>query len=64
MIEDLRSDEKIFRVMLHDVYQNGQVMQRKKYRYLGIAYRIFMVGLCATVLTFAVQRALIVMHTP
>ena len=64
VIEDLRSDEKIFRVMLHDVYQNGQVMQRKKYRYLGIAYRIFMVGLCATVLTFAVQRALIVMHTP
>ena len=23
-------------MMLHDVYQNGQVLQRSKYRYLGL----------------------------
>lgn len=55
VIENLRSDEAIFRMMLHDVYQNGTVLQRKKYRYLGLAYRIFMAGLCLTVVTFIVE---------
>ena len=56
ILAELHSDETVFRTMLHDIYQNGQVMQRKKYRYLGFAYRIFMVGLCATVLTFIAER--------
>ena len=55
MLVELRSDETIFRMMLHDVYQNGTVLQRKKYRYLGFAYRIFMVGLCLTVVTFIME---------
>lgn len=55
ILEDLRSDEAIFRIMLHDMYQNGQVLQRKKYRYLSFAYRTFMVGLCVTALTFALE---------
>ena len=32
-------------MMLHDVYQNGQVLQRRKYRFLGYAYRMFIAGL-------------------
>lgn len=52
VLEDLRSDEAIFRTMLHDMYQNGQILQRKKYRYLSFAYRTFMVGLCLTAITF------------
>jgi hypothetical protein len=56
ILSELHSDETVFRTMLHDIYQNGQVMQRKKYRFLGLAYRIFMVGLCATVLTFIAER--------
>ena len=56
VLAELRADETIFRTMLHDIYQNGQVMQRKKYRFLGYAYRIFMVGLTATVLTFVGQH--------
>ncbi len=55
VLEDLRSDEAIFRTMLHDMYQNGQILQRKKYRYLSFAYRTFMVGLCLTALTFAIE---------
>lgn len=57
ILDELHADETVFRTMLHDIYQNGQVMQKKKYRYLGYAYRIFMVGLCATVVTFLLQRA-------
>ncbi|MFY7836329.1 MAG: Pycsar system effector family protein [Novosphingobium sp.] len=57
VLDDLRADETIFRTMLHDIYQNGQVLQRKKYRYLSIAYRSFMVGLCLTAITFVVEYA-------
>ncbi|MBC7493006.1 MAG: hypothetical protein H7241_11285 [Novosphingobium sp.] len=55
IVDDLRSDEAIFRLILHDIYQNGMVLQRKKYRYLGLAYRIFMAGLCLTVFTFILE---------
>jgi len=41
----LTSDEGVFRVMLRDLHQNGQVLQRKKYRWLGRAYRLFLTGL-------------------
>lgn len=52
VLADLRADETVFRTMLHDMYQNGQVLQHKKYRYLGYAYRLFMAGLTLTVLVF------------
>ena len=57
VLDELHSDETVFRTMLHDVYQNGQVLQRKKYRFLGLAYRIFMIGLCLTVLTFVLEHS-------
>jgi hypothetical protein len=52
VLNTLRSDETVFRTMLRDTYQNGVVLQRKKYRYLGYAYRIFLVGLTLTLITF------------
>lgn len=55
ILAELRADETVFRTMLHDVYQNGQVLQRKKYRYLAYAYRSFMAGLVLTVVTFAIE---------
>lgn len=55
VLADLKSDEGTFRLMLHDMYQNGQVLQHKKYRYLGYAYRLFMLGLCTTVVVFAAE---------
>ena len=48
----LRSDETVFRTMLRDTYQNGVVLQNKKYRFLGYAYRIFLAGLTLTLITF------------
>jgi hypothetical protein len=57
VVDDLRADETVFRAMLHDVYQNGQVLQGKKYKYLGRAYRVFILGLTLTLVTFVVEYA-------
>lgn len=58
VLEDLKSDEAAFRLMLHDMYQNGQVLQHKKYRFLGLAYRLFMVGLTLTVIVFLAENVI------
>jgi hypothetical protein len=57
VLKDLESDEGAFRMMLHDAYQNGQVLQRNKYRYLGYAYRTFVLGLVVTLISFGVELA-------
>jgi hypothetical protein len=51
----LRSEEDMYRTMLLDLYQNGVVLERKKYRLLGYAYRVFLVGLSASFATFSYQ---------
>ena len=56
ILAELRADETVFRMMLHDMYQNGQVLQHKKYRYLGYAYRLFMAGLTLTVIVFIAEN--------
>ena len=56
IIADLRADETVFRTMLHDVYQNGQVLQGKKYKYLARAYRVFIFGLSLTLIAFVAER--------
>jgi len=57
ILAELRADETVFRAMLHDVYQNGQVLQRKKYKYLAYAYKSFMAGMCLTAITFFLEIA-------
>lgn len=53
----LKDDGILCRTMLRDLYQNGQVLERKKYRYLGYAYRIFLTGLIASFLLFVAEIA-------
>jgi hypothetical protein len=48
MLDNLATDETMFRMMLHDIWQNAQVLERKKYRLLGYAYRSFLAGLIVT----------------
>lgn len=57
VLAELRADETVFRTMLHDVYQNGQVLQRKKYKYLAYAYKSFMFGMSLTAITFFIEIA-------
>lgn len=53
LLEKLKSDEDLFRAMLKDIHQNGQVLQRRKYRFLTYAYRIFLGGLALTMAVYA-----------
>jgi len=53
----LEQDETVYRTMLHDIYQNGQVLHRRKYRYLAYAYHTFVAGLLVTLVTFSVEWA-------
>ncbi|MGZ8998897.1 MAG: Pycsar system effector family protein [Allosphingosinicella sp.] len=55
LTERLRTEDGIYRTMGRDIYQNGLVLARKKYRYLGFAYRIFLVGLTASFIAFLVE---------
>jgi hypothetical protein len=55
MMPALRADSAMYRMMLRDIYQNGKVLHRKKYRFLGMAYKIFILGLCLTAITFALE---------
>jgi hypothetical protein len=55
VVDGLTSDEDIFRTMARDIYQNGLVLERKKYRLLGYAYRIFLLGLTASFGAFIAQ---------
>jgi len=55
LLDVLESDERVFRTMAHDLYQNGRVLQAKKFRYLSLAYRLFIAGLVATLLVFTVE---------
>ncbi|WP_017664811.1 Pycsar system effector family protein [Porphyrobacter sp. AAP82] len=57
ILAELHADETVFRTMLHDIYQNGQVLQRKKYRFLAYAYKSFMFGMCLTAITFVIEMA-------
>lgn len=56
VLEQLKTDDTVYRTMLRDIYQNGQVLQRKKYKYLGYAYRTFLIGLSLTVVTLVIER--------
>lgn len=52
-----RTEEEMYDMMLRDTYQNGVVLGRRKYRYLGYAYRLFVVGLTLTFIAFVIELA-------
>jgi hypothetical protein len=55
IISCLRDEDTIYRTIARDIYQNGCVLQNKKYRMLGWAYRIFLAGLAASATAFVVE---------
>ncbi len=48
-------EEAMRRAMVRDIYQIGLVLRNKKYRFLTLGYRVFMVGLAASFVAFGVQ---------
>ena len=53
LLDQFATDETLFRTILKDIHQNGQVLYKRKYRYLSYAYRIFLGGLLFTWLVYA-----------
>ncbi len=51
----MASDATIYAAMVRDVHQQGLLLKGKKYFWLGWAYRVFIVGLVLTFLTFLGQ---------
>lgn len=58
MMTLLADDETVCRAMLRDMYQNGQVLQRKKYRWLSYAYGLFLVGIMASFVALVIELAM------
>ncbi len=57
VVEKLNEEEDIYRTMARDIYQNGTVLQRKKYKFLALAYRVFLTGMVLTVIVFLAGRS-------
>jgi hypothetical protein len=53
MNQMLRDKEYLYNTMMMDIYFLGVVLARK-YRYLRIAYTVFMLGLIIAVIAFAI----------
>ena len=53
--KEISADYSAYRMMARDLYQNGVVLERKKYRLIGWAYRIFLVGLVASFAAFVAE---------
>jgi hypothetical protein len=51
----LESRPKLYETMIRDIYQIGQVLKKKKYKYLKLSYRVCTTGLLVSLLVFAVQ---------
>ena len=57
MLQQLASEEEIYRIMLCNVWQTSQVLAGKKYRLLSYAYRTFLAGLVLSGLLFLGELA-------
>ena len=55
LMDHLENDEIVFRTIARDIYQNGMVLQNKKYTFLAYAYKIFITGLVLTLGVFAAE---------
>ncbi|TMM48055.1 Pycsar system effector family protein [Qipengyuania marisflavi] len=55
LLQRLETDRAVFETMAHDMYQNGKVLQGKKYRFLAMAYKMFMTGLFVTLVVFVAE---------
>ena len=57
LLEEFTVDETVYRTMLRDIYQNGEILHRRKYRFLGYAYRTFLGGLLITMIIYSAEYA-------
>lgn len=59
LLDKFETDETLFRTMLTDIHQGGQVLAGKKYKYLNYAYRTFVWGVFITWIVFAYENVVL-----
>ena len=52
MMKVCGDNQAVHEAFAHDIYQNGRVLAFKKYRYLGLAYRVLLGGLVLSFVAF------------
>lgn len=57
VLNHARTDEGLYRMMLRDLYQNGKVLQARKFRFLAYAYQTFLAGLALTLMIYLIEAA-------
>jgi hypothetical protein len=58
LVEIVADHRTIYEAFAHDIYQNGRVLAFKKYKLIGYAYRVLLVGLIGSLVAFLVQFAM------
>ncbi len=58
MVEMLSTNDGIHDAMIRDIHQMGMVLKHRKFKYLGYGYRVFIVGLAATLIAYCVEQVL------
>jgi hypothetical protein len=58
LLEIVGDSQTVYEAFAHDIYQNGTVLAVKKYKLIGYAYRVMLVGLSLSFLTFIAPPAL------
>jgi hypothetical protein len=59
ILEQAQDDTRLYRMMLRDLYQNGVVLRRRKYRFLAYAYQMFLAGLALTLVLYLAEAGAI-----
>lgn len=57
VLDTVTDSDAVYAAFAHDIYQNGRVLARKKYRLLGYAYRVMLGGLILSFIAFMAQFA-------
>ena len=52
VLDTVTDSDAVYAAFAHDIYQNGRVLARKKYKLLGYAYRVMLAGLVLSFLAF------------
>ncbi len=55
IISRIATEHGIYEMMARDIYQNGMVLQHKKYKMLGYAYRILLLGMVASCVAYVLR---------
>jgi hypothetical protein len=58
LLDIVGDTQTVYEAFAHDIYQNGMVLAHKKYKLIGHAYRVMLVGLSLSFLAFIGPPAL------